>query len=85
MKPTARVLLGIGALVGVMVAALLVTWHFQTRALGDALVADVEAALARTITRDPRPDSPRHQNGHACFAAAVAAMPRDVSPFERQS
>lgn len=85
MKPTARVLLGIGALLVAMALALFITWHFQTRALGDALVADVEAALARTITRDPRPDSPKHENGYACFAAAVGAMPRDVSPFDLRS
>lgn len=85
MKPTRRVLLAIGVLVLVMVTGLFVSWHVQTRALGAALVRDVEATLARRLERNPGPDAPKHENGYACFAQAVDAMPADVAPFDQKS
>lgn len=85
MKPTRRVMLAIGVLVLVMVTGLFVSWHVQTRALGAALVRDVESTLATTLERNSGPGAPKHENGYACFAQAVDAMPADVSPFDQKS
>lgn len=82
MRPTRRVLLGIGVLVVALVAAVFIVWRVQTRALGDALVADIATALARRIERDPPPTLPEHENGYECFGEMVDVTPRDLSPFE---
>ncbi|MDP1826501.1 MAG: hypothetical protein Q8L48_24745 [Archangium sp.] len=85
MKPTRRVLVAIGVLVLAMGAGLLVSWHLETRALRAALVSDIEAELARTIARHPKPDAPKHENGYACFVKVIEAMPADLSPFDHKS
>lgn len=82
MSPTRRVLLAIGALVVLMVAGLLLSWHLQERALGEALVADITATMARPIERSAKPESFKHENGYACFAGMVDVTPKDLSPFE---
>jgi hypothetical protein len=82
MRPTRRVLLSIGVLVVALVATLFVVWHLQTRALGDALVSDITATLARRIERDPPPTLPEHDNGYECFGEMVDVTPKDLSPFE---
>ena len=81
MRPTRRVLLAIGVLSLALISGTLVTWHLQTRALGEALMADIEALLARTITREPKPSAPKHDNGYACVARVLEVTPKDLSPF----
>ena len=82
MSSTRKVLLGIGGLVLAMVAAIPLSWHVQRGALGDALVADLEATATRTIARKPPLDAPKHENGFACYAAVIETTPTDLSPFE---
>ncbi len=82
MRPTRRVMLAIGGLVVAMIAALPVSWHLQQQALGDALVKDLEATAARTMTRNPPLKAPKHENGFACYAAVTDTTPADLTPFE---
>ena len=71
MKPTRRVLVGIGVLLLSMFASVLLAWQVQTRALSGVLVADIEVTLGRAIERAPKLAGAKHENGYACFAAAV--------------
>ena len=82
MKPTRRVLLAIAVLLLSMATVLLISWRQQTKTLSAALVTDIEATLARTITRNPKLEAPKHENGYACLSAVVDAGPGDLGPFE---
>ena len=76
-----RVLLSIGLLLLSLVGAIFIVGRLQTRALGEALVTDVQATLARTIERDPPLTSPRHHNGYACLGEVLDVTPKDLGPF----
>lgn len=82
MSPTRKVLVGIGVLVLVMLGAVPLSWHLQHRALGDALISDLQASAARTVTRSPPLADPKHENGYGCYAAMIDVTPADLSPFE---
>ncbi|MDP2275362.1 MAG: hypothetical protein Q8N23_29480 [Archangium sp.] len=82
MNPTRKVLLGIGGLVLLMIATVPLSWHLQRGALADALVADLEATAARSITRDPPLEAAKHENGFACYSAVIETTPADLAPFE---
>lgn len=82
MSPLKRVMVSIAVLLVLMISALLISWRVQERALGDALVSDVTATLARPIERTPSLEAPKHENGFACLSAAIDAMPSDLTPFD---
>lgn len=82
MTPPRRVLLSIGVLMLSLLAMIVVSWTVQTRRLGDALVADIDAWQAHVVVRDPPLQSPRHENGYACFAEVLKVTPKDLGPLE---
>lgn len=82
MTPLKRVLVAIGVLLILMLSALLVSWHLQERALAEALVNDVAATLSRPINWNSKPESAKHENGFACLAAAMTAIPSDLGPLD---
>ena len=76
-----RLLLLLGVLVIALPFGLYLVWDAQTRALGNALVADFTAQQHRTIKRTPAPLSALHDNGYQCLGSMLDVTTADFEPF----